>query len=45
MGKMRTEYEILVREPERMRLIGRSRHKWKDNTKIGFKERGFDDVD
>jgi hypothetical protein len=45
MGKVRNEYEILVGKPERKRLLGRSRHKWKDNTQIGFKERGFYDVD
>jgi hypothetical protein len=42
---VRNEYEILVGEPERKRLLGRLRRKWKDNIKIGFKERGFYDVD
>jgi hypothetical protein len=45
MGKVRNEYEILVGESERKRLLERSRRKWKDNTKTGFKERGFYDVD
>lgn len=45
MGKVRNEYEILVGEPERKRLLRISRRKWKDNTKIGFKEQGFYDVD
>lgn len=45
MGKVRKKYEILVGEPERMGLLGRSRRKWKYNTKICFKERVFYDVD
>jgi hypothetical protein len=46
MGKVRIQYEILVGEPEKKkRLLGRSMHKWKYNTKSGFKERGFYGVD
>jgi hypothetical protein len=44
-GGVRNECEILVGEPERKRLRGISRRKWKDNTKMCFKERGFYDVD
>jgi hypothetical protein len=45
MGEVRNEYEVLVGEPERKRLLGGSRRKWNANTKVGFKGRGFDDFD
>lgn len=42
--EVRNEYKILVGKPDRKRLLGMSMSKWKDNIKIGFKERGFNGV-
>jgi len=30
MGTMRSFYKILVRKPERIKPLGRCRHRWKD---------------
>jgi hypothetical protein len=37
---MRNAYKILAGKPERKRRLRRSRHKWEDIIKIGFKETG-----
>jgi hypothetical protein len=37
MGKMKNAYEILVGKSEVKRELERSRHRWKDNIKMGFK--------
>jgi hypothetical protein len=38
MGEGRDVYRILVARPERKRLLGRPRHKWEDNIKLGVME-------
>jgi hypothetical protein len=35
---MRNSYNILVGKPERKRLLGRPRHKWKDNIRMDLRE-------
>jgi hypothetical protein len=32
MGEMRNLYKTLVRKPETKRPLGRTRHRWEDNT-------------
>jgi hypothetical protein len=34
VGEKRNAYRILVRKQEGKRLLGRSRHRWKDNIKL-----------
>jgi hypothetical protein len=36
---------VLIGKPEGKRPLGRPRHGRKDNIKINFRERGWDDVD
>jgi hypothetical protein len=36
MGEVRGAYNILVGRPEGRRPLGRPRHGWEDNIKIGF---------
>jgi hypothetical protein len=38
MGKMRNAYKILVRKPEWKKPLGRPRHGWEDNIKMGLTE-------
>jgi hypothetical protein len=38
MGEVRNKYKVLVRKPERKRLLWKIRHGWKDNIIIYFKE-------
>jgi hypothetical protein len=38
-------YALLVRKPEGKRLLGRPRHRWKDNVRIHFREIGWEGVD
>jgi hypothetical protein len=45
MGDMRDAYKILVRIPERKRLLGRPKHRWKDNIRIDLREIGWEVVD
>jgi hypothetical protein len=45
MGGMRNAYKILVGKSEGKRLLGRSRRRREDNTKMDLKEVGFQDVD
>jgi len=40
MGEMRNTYKILVRKPERMRPLGKCKHRWEDKIKIYLKEIG-----
>jgi hypothetical protein len=38
MGETRNAYRILVGKPEGKRPLGRPRHRWVDNIKIGLRE-------
>ena len=40
MGERRGVYRVLVGEPEGNGPLGRSRHRWKDNIKMGLQEVG-----
>jgi len=40
MGERRGAYRVLVGKPEVKRPLGRSRHRWQDNTKMNFREIG-----
>jgi len=40
MGEMRGAYMVLVRRPKGKRPLGRHRHRWKDNIKMGLQELG-----
>jgi hypothetical protein len=41
----RNAYRILVGKPERKRPVGRPRHRWVNNIKIGLKDIGWDGTD
>jgi hypothetical protein len=41
MGKMRNTYCTLVGKPEGKRLLGRPRHSWEDNIRMGLREIGW----
>jgi hypothetical protein len=41
MGGRRGVYRVLVRKPEDKRPLGRPRHGWEDNFKIGLQEVGW----
>jgi hypothetical protein len=41
MGEVRGAYNILVGKPEGRRPLGRPRHRWEDNIKMGLGEIGF----
>jgi hypothetical protein len=45
MGEMRNAYNILVRKPEGERPLGRSRHRWEDNIRVGLGEAGWEHMD
>jgi len=45
MGERRGVYRILVGESERMRPLGRPRHKWDGNIKMDLQEMRCEDVD
>jgi hypothetical protein len=45
MGEKRGTYTILVGIPEGKRPLGRSRHRWEDNTKIYLQEIGWGHVE
>jgi hypothetical protein len=45
MGQMRNAYNILVGKPEWNRPLGRPRHRWEDNIKVGLREIGLEGVD
>jgi hypothetical protein len=39
MGEMNNIYKIMVGKPERKRLLGRPRRRWKDSFKIDLSNR------
>jgi hypothetical protein len=41
MGERRGAYRVLVRKPEGNRPLGRSRHRWEDNIRMGLHEVGW----
>jgi hypothetical protein len=40
VGDWRGVYRVLVRRPKGMRPLGRPRHRWEDNIKMGLQEIG-----
>jgi hypothetical protein len=45
MGILRNTYKILIRKPERMRLLGRPTCRSEDNIKMNLKRMGHEVVD
>jgi hypothetical protein len=45
MGEKTNAYRILVGKPEGKRQLGRPRHRWVDNIKMGLRETGWDGMD
>jgi hypothetical protein len=45
VGEMRNVYKILVRKSEGKRPLGRTRRRWKDNTRMYHTEIGWEVVD
>jgi hypothetical protein len=45
MGEKRNVYRLLVGKPEGKRPLGRPRHRWIDNIKVGLLEIGLSVVD
>ncbi|KAJ4443903.1 hypothetical protein ANN_05690 [Periplaneta americana] len=45
MGESRNAYRVLVGRLEGKRPLGRPRHRWEDNIKMGLREVGYDDRD
>ena len=45
MGDGKDACKVLVERPERMRSLGRSWSRWKDNIKIVLQEVGLGDMD
>jgi hypothetical protein len=45
MGEMINVYKILVVKPEEMKPLGRPRHSWEENIKMGHREIGLEGVD
>jgi hypothetical protein len=45
MWESRNAYRLLVRKPEGKGLLGRRRHRWVDNIRMGLGEVGWGDVD
>jgi hypothetical protein len=43
--EMRNAYNILVREPEEKRPLGRPRRRWEDNITMDLKDIGWEGVD
>jgi S-ribosylhomocysteine lyase LuxS involved in autoinducer biosynthesis len=41
MGDRTGTYRVLVGKPEKNRLLGRPRHRWKDNIKMDLQEVGL----
>jgi hypothetical protein len=42
MGEGRGVYRVLVGRPKCKRPLGRPRHRWEDNSKLGLREIGVD---
>jgi hypothetical protein len=42
---MKNAYKILVRKPEVKRPLGRPRHIWEDNIKMGLKQIWCEDIE
>jgi hypothetical protein len=42
MGEGRGVYRVLVGRPEGKRPLGRPRHRWEDNIKVGLRDIGID---
>jgi hypothetical protein len=45
MGGRRGAHRVLVGKPEGKRPLGRSRHRWEDNNKMGLREVGCRGMD
>jgi hypothetical protein len=45
MGESRGVYRVLVGKPEGKKTLGRPRHRWEDNIKMGIQEVGCGDMD
>jgi hypothetical protein len=48
VGEGRDRYRVLVGKPEGQRPLGRPRHRWEDNVKMGLQEmgcRGMDSIE
>jgi hypothetical protein len=45
MGEKRNVYRLVVGKPEGKRPLGRPRHRWNDNIKMGLLEIGLSFVD
>jgi hypothetical protein len=45
MGEMRNAYNILVGKPEEKIPLGRPRHRWEDNIRMGLRETECKGVD
>jgi hypothetical protein len=45
MGEERNVYEVFMGKPEGKRLLGRSRHRWKDGIRMDLREIGWGSVD
>jgi hypothetical protein len=45
MGERRGVYSVLVGKPEGKRSLGRPRHRWKDNIKMGLHKVEFGSMD
>jgi hypothetical protein len=44
MGDERYVYKVMMRRPERKRLLGRPRHRWEDGIRMNLKEIGWGNV-
>jgi hypothetical protein len=44
-GEWRGVYRVLVGKPEGKRPLGRPRHRWEDNIKMGLREIGIDEAE
>jgi hypothetical protein len=45
MGEKRNAYRIFVGKPEEYRPLGRPRHRWVNNIKMGLTQIGWDGMD
>jgi len=42
---MQNVYKILIRKPQRKRLLRRPMHRWEDNIRMYLSERGWEGID